>query len=39
MKEIEHKVDCLARSGYATDPRYAELLKAIIRQSDLTQYD
>jgi flagellum-specific peptidoglycan hydrolase FlgJ len=29
----------LQRAGYATDPRYAEKLAAIIRKYNLTQYD
>ena len=31
--------DALQRAGYATDPRYAEKLKAIIADNDLTRFD
>jgi flagellar protein FlgJ len=29
----------LQRCGYATDPRYAAKLSALVRKHDLTQYD
>lgn len=31
--------DAVHRAGYATDPKYAALLKDIIRKNDLTRYD
>lgn len=38
-RDANRFADCLAESGYATDPRYAVLVKTLMRQNEPHKYD